>query len=201
MNAAIAELERELMELKQRLNRARREIGPEPVRDYDFLDPSAGKVSLSSLFGGKRDLLVVHNMGHSCRYCALWADGFIGLWKHISQRASFVLTSPDAPDTVARFAAHRGWRFPCVSTKGSTFAADMGYEPTPGDRRPGLSAFWINDSGQMVRTGHTPFGPGDDFCGVFPMFELLHDGAAGWKPSDDGFAPLVRLGLDRAAGQ
>ncbi|TVS08776.1 MAG: DUF899 domain-containing protein, partial [Phycisphaerales bacterium] len=47
----------------------------EPVGEYAFTT-SDGEVSLADLFAGKRDLLIIHNMGKRCSYCTMWADGF-----------------------------------------------------------------------------------------------------------------------------
>ena len=156
--------------------------GPETVNEYTFKATDGSDVMLSELFGDKDDLIVVHNMGKSCPYCTLWADGFIGVADHLGNRAAFVLTSPDEPETLRQFADGRGWKFRTLSTQGSTFARDMGYEAEPGKPLPGVSAFRREPGGTIVRTGHSPFGPGDLYCGVWHLLDLLKDGAAGWEP-------------------
>ncbi len=193
MTPRIQALEAQIIDLKKQLSAARREAEPEPVRDYTLRTPAGEPVTLRSLFGDKRDLLVVHNMGQRCVYCTLWADGFIGLAPHLSDRAAFVLSSPDEPAVLQAFAASRSWPFRCVSTHGSTFTRDLGYatlrEATPGNPSPpnqpnresylpGVSAFRLMDDGVIVRTGHTTFGPGDDFCALWPMIDLLHGGTS-----------------------
>ncbi|HEY4822831.1 MAG TPA: hypothetical protein VIH83_04000 [Candidatus Bathyarchaeia archaeon] len=50
----------------------------EKVREYVLTDSEGGKAALSTLFGKKDDLILVHNMGRSCPYCTMWADGFNG---------------------------------------------------------------------------------------------------------------------------
>lgn len=47
---------------------------------------------------------------------------------------------------------------------------------------PGVSALRRNADGTIVRTGTRQFGPGDDFCAIFPMFDLLQDGVGDWQP-------------------
>ena len=158
-------------------------IEPEQVEDYEFGTP-AGPVHLSELFGNQDDLFVVHNMGASCRYCTLWADGFNGLIQHLENRAGFVVSSPDAPDAQLKFANSRGWRFRMVSHEGSRFAKDMGYFATEGDHagwQPGISAF-RKDGDHIVRVSDTPLGPGDVFCAAWHIFNLLPAGVAGWEP-------------------
>ena len=45
------------------------------VIDYDLVDSENQKIKLSQLFGTKKDLILVHNMGKSCPYCTMWAEG------------------------------------------------------------------------------------------------------------------------------
>jgi predicted dithiol-disulfide oxidoreductase (DUF899 family) len=158
-------------------------IEPERVEDYEFAT-AEGSVRLSQLFGNQEDLFVVHNMGASCRYCTLWADGFNGLVDHLENRAGFVVSSPDAPDAQLKFANSRGWRFRMVSHAGTSFAQDMGYFAAEGDHtgwQPGISAF-RKDGDRIVRVSDTPLGPGDVFCAAWHIFGLLPAGADGWEP-------------------
>jgi predicted dithiol-disulfide oxidoreductase (DUF899 family) len=112
---------------------------PEEVKDYEFAVPG-GTTRLSALFGDKDTLFVVHNMGMSCAYCTLWADGFNGVYDHVRNRAAFVVSSPDEPAKQREFAGSRHWKFPMVSHQGTTFAADMGYRRDNGFP-PGVSVF------------------------------------------------------------
>jgi predicted dithiol-disulfide oxidoreductase (DUF899 family) len=155
-------------------------VDPEIVTDYPFATP-AGQTRLSALFGDKNDLFVIHNMGASCPYCTLWADGYNGIHAHLANRAAFVVCSPDAPDTQRRFAEGRGWRFPMVSHQGTDFAADMGYRSESGGWLPGVSVF-RRDGDRILRVADTGLGPGDDFCSLWHFFDLLPEGADGWKP-------------------
>ena len=182
MTNEIAQLEQQIRELKQRLTQARRALPPTPVSHYTFTNPDHSVTDLASLFGDHADLLVIHNMGRRCVYCTLWADGFNGLASHLQNRAAFVLASPDDPETLSRFAAARGWTFRTVSTQNSPFGKDMGYEPKPGEVMPGVSAFHKAPDGRITRTGTATFGPGDDFCSVWPLFDLLEGGPEGWEP-------------------
>ena len=58
------------------------------------------------LFGSMKDLFVIHNMGSGCPYCTLWADGYNGIYEHLTSRAAFVIASPDSPAAQQRFAWH-----------------------------------------------------------------------------------------------
>ncbi len=153
--------------------------GPEPIQDYTFRR-AEGTVRLSELFSGKDTLIVIHNMGASCPYCTLWADGFNGVYEHLRSRASFVVASPDAPEQQQTFAQSRGWRFPMISIEGTTFAQDMGYwrDDSP---VPGVSVFKRSD-GRILRVADTSFSPCDDFCVVWHFLDLIPEGGAGWEP-------------------
>lgn len=178
--AKLAAWRDQIAELRSKMREAQAAVEPEPVRDYQFATPDGTK-HLSQLFGGKRDLFVIHNMGRLCPSCTLWADGFNGIYPHIADRAAFVVSSPDPPEVQRAFAASRGWRFPMVSHQGSSFAEDMGYRSESGEWRPGVSVFRL-DGGRVMRAGDTSFHPNDDFCAVWHLLDLLPEGADGWRP-------------------
>ena len=176
----LAAYREQIAELRRKMREVQATIEPEPVADYVFATPS-GPRSLSSLFGDKSDLFVILNMGTSCPSCTLWADGFNGLYKHIADRAAFVVASPDPPEVQQRFAAGRGWQFPMVSHRETNFAADMGYRSDNGGWWPGVAAF-KRDGVRVLRVADTRLHPGDDFCTLWHLFDLLPDGAADWRP-------------------
>lgn len=176
---ALQALRGRIAEIRAEMRTVQAAIEPEPVRDY-ALRTADGERPLSSWFAGRRDLIVIHNMGRSCPYCTLWADGFSGVYDHLANRAGFVVTSPDAPVVQHEFAASRGWRFPMASHAGTTFAADMGYRREHG-WLPGVSIFQMRGSA-LVRVSDTGFEPHDDFCAVWPLFEMFPEGVGDWTP-------------------
>ncbi|MDE2817636.1 MAG: DUF899 family protein [Chloroflexota bacterium] len=186
--AQLAEAMADLERAKQRLVELRRRMPAEPVADYELAGPD-GSVKLSAMFGDKSDLIVVHNMGSGCPYCTLWADGFNGVLSHLESRAAFVVVSPDAPEVQQRLAGKRGWRFRMVSAEGTTFIEDMGFgseeEHYDSHAMPGVSAFHKNPDGAIVRVARDFFGPGDLYCGVWHLFDLLRDGPGDWEPKFD----------------
>jgi predicted dithiol-disulfide oxidoreductase (DUF899 family) len=181
----IEELTRQIEELKWKLSEARRRRPPEPVADHTLLSQDGETVTLSALFGDKDDLLVIHNMGQGCSYCTMWADGFVSALPHLQDRAAFVVVPPDEPEVQRAFAASRGWTFPMASGAGGEFIRAMGFdhgESGSHDYWPGISAFHRNPDGSIVRTGKDIFGPGDDYCPPWRMFDLLEGGAGDWEP-------------------
>jgi peroxiredoxin len=116
----------QIADIRQQMRKVQAEVEPQQVANYEFRVPD-GIVTLTELFGDHEDLMVVHNMGVSCPGCTLWADGYNGIHQHVTSRAAFVVSSPDAPEVQQKFAASRGWVFPMVSHMGNSFAEDMGY--------------------------------------------------------------------------
>jgi len=176
----IAKLESGMVEQSEKLAELKRKLPPEEVKDYMLHGPE-GRVHLSELFRGKKDLIVVHNMGRSCRYCTMWADGFNGLRHHLADRAGIAVVSPDAVGAQQKFAKGRGWEFPLYSGKGSSFAKDMGFMPKPTEPWPGVSAF-RRKGRKIYRIASAPFGPFDQFCATWPLFALLDGGVGDWAP-------------------
>lgn len=177
----IVELEKEIQNLKERLATLRREAPPEEVADYTLYDGEGRETRLSELFGEHRDLILIHNMGKACTYCTMWADGLNGVLPHLENRAAVVLVSPDSPEVQQDFARGRDWDFRIYSAAGTRFIEDMGFRDDDG-WLPGVSTFRKTEDGRLQRVANTEFGPGDDFCSVWPLFDLLADGADGWRP-------------------
>ena len=182
MSDRIHEIQSEIMNLKQALAEEIANLDPEAVEDWALTGLDGSSIKLSSLFDDKTELLVIHNMGIGCSYCSLWGDAMIGIAKHLQQRCTFVLCSNDPANVIQEFRELRGWNYPCVSGEGSGFAKAMGYMSDDGSPEPGVSAFHKQSDGSIVRTGNANFGPGDDFCGVWPMLDLLKGGINGWAP-------------------
>ena len=179
----------QIADIRQQMRKVQAEVEPQEVANYEFRVPD-GIVTLTELFGDHEDLMVVHNMGVSCPGCTLWADGYNGIHQHVTSRAAFVVSSPDAPEVQRKFAASRGWVFPMVSHMGNSFAEDMGYR-TATRLLPGMSVFKLK-ANKILRVSDVTWSPGDDFCTIWHMFDLLPEGPAGWMPK-------LRYSADTAA--
>ena len=175
----VAELEQQQYHGYQELVKLREQLPVEPVGAWAFDSPE-GRVSLDQLFGEHDELLLVHNMGIGCSYCTMWADGLNGLLAHLENRAAFVVVSPNPVELQQQVQAERGWKFRMVSAPDAAFSTAMGFY---GDEsyQPGVSAFRRSDDGEIVRTGHDNFGPGDRYNAAWPLFDLLGTGAE-WRP-------------------
>ena len=152
----------------------------EPVKDYEFVDFNNKNVKLSELFGNKEDLILIHNMGSTCPYCTMWADGFTGVLKHMENRAGFVVVSNDTPQMQKAFYKSRGWNFKMVSAALNSFTKEMKMG-TANKPMPGVSTFY-KKNGKIFRVGKEKFGPGDKYCVTWHFFDLLKDGSDKWEP-------------------
>lgn len=123
---------------------------PKTVEDYALLDNEGREVKLSSLFGKKEYLIVLHNMGKTCPNCALWGDEFNGMLKHLEQAAGFCVVGPDDPKTQKAYVKERGWKAKLYSARGSTFIKDIGFEDEDGDPEPGISVLQKGKNGKIA---------------------------------------------------
>ena len=181
VNGKLTDYRRQIAAIREKMRETLAAVEPQEVKDYELASPE-GPVRLSQLFDGHEDLILIHNMGVSCSYCTLWADGYNGLHPHVVTRAGFAVSSPDRPTVQRKFAESRGWKFPMVSHAGTSFAADMGYVSAKGGWMPGVSVF-RRDGGTILRVSDTGFSPGDDFCTLWHFFDLLPGGVGEWPAS------------------
>ena len=172
--------EEEQMKLREKIAKLKQKLPRKEVKDYTFRSWAGKPVKLSGLFGNKKDLILVHNMGKKCPYCTMWADGFNGLRQHLEDRAAFVVNSPDPPAIQEKFASGRNWKFKMVSSHGTSFNKDMGFEGKEKEPWPGVSTFYKKNN-KIYRISFASFGEGDDFCPVWHFFDMLADGRAGWE--------------------
>ena len=178
----ISKLEKQLFALKKKLAAARHKTGQGLVEDCKLSNSDGSTVRLSELFANKNELIVIFNMGSECPYCTLWGDGFNGMLAHLENRAAVVVVSPDDPETQRKFARSRGWKFRMVSHQGTSFRKDMGFESKKGDPWPGAATFQKDKKGRILHVASAGFGPGDDYCSAWSLFDLLPGGAKGWNP-------------------
>jgi predicted dithiol-disulfide oxidoreductase (DUF899 family) len=118
------------------------------VTDHSLRD-RRGRIKLSRLFGRRRHLVVLHNMGKDCPNCALFGDEMNGVLRHLERAAAFCVVGPDDPRTQARYARGRGWKSRMASAEGSDFIRDMGFQHKDGGAQPGVSV--LEKKGGRIR--------------------------------------------------
>ena len=178
-NTEIPELEKQIFELTAKLNELRKASAGDEVRDYEF-STIDGATSLLKMFGDKKQLLLIHNMGQGCRYCTLWADGFNGFLQHLESVMSVVMVSKDPPELQRQFANSRDWRFRLASHGGGKYISEQtvmdGAENTPG------AVVYERDGDKITRKNSCIFGPGDIYCSMWGLLGLAGLGADNWTP-------------------
>lgn len=175
----IQALEQQIFELNHKLNELTKAQSGVEVPDYE-LQTLSGSSSLLEFFGEHNQLLVIHNMGQSCRYCTLWADGFNGFLPHLESAMSVVLLSPDAPELQRTFANSRGWRFRLASHGGGNYIAE---QTVLDDQKNMPGAVVYERHGErIVRRSSAVFGPGDRYCSMWSLLGLAGLGEADWTP-------------------
>jgi predicted dithiol-disulfide oxidoreductase (DUF899 family) len=124
--------EKDLTRARDALNVERRELPMVEIgKDYRF-DGPAGKVSLSEIFEGRRQLIVGHFMfdpdwEDGCPSCSAGADEVSdGLIEHLHNRDTTLAYVSRAPlRKLERYKAKKGWTFPWYSSYGSDFNYDF----------------------------------------------------------------------------
>ena len=168
----------ELQKLEAEIAELRRAECACDVHDYELTRSDGQPTKLSDLFGAQDQLVFIHNMGFSCSYCTMWADGFSSMLPYLERKAAFVVASPDAPAAQASGKTKRSWQFDMVSMQGTSLNRDLGFETDEGGPMPGVSTLIKNEHGKMRRYSADHFGPGDKYCSVWNLFALLPDGEA-----------------------
>jgi predicted dithiol-disulfide oxidoreductase (DUF899 family) len=189
------------------LSEKRRQLPWEKVEKKYVFDGPGGKQTLADLFGGKSQLIVYHFMlgpgwDAGCPSCSYLADHFDGAAIHLAQRdAAFVVVSRAPLAEIEKFKKRMGWKFKWVSSFGSDFNFDYqvsataeekaagnamyNYEMTtfPSEERPGASAFYQNDKGEVFHT-YSSYGRGlDMFIGAYHFLDIAPKGR-----DEDGLA-------------
>lgn len=175
----IQKLETQIGELSAKLAALRKNSPGVEIKNYTFKTQS-GDVSLLDLFGGRDQLLAIHNMGQGCRYCTVWADGINAFLPHLEDAMSVVLLSKDPPDLQRQFANARGWRFRLASHGGTEYMSEQNVEER-GNNSPG-AVLYEKKNGKIFRKNRSAFGPGDQFCSLWHLLSLAGIGENDWTP-------------------
>jgi predicted dithiol-disulfide oxidoreductase (DUF899 family) len=146
-------------------------------KDYSF-DTPAGPRSLADLFDGRGQLIVYHFMlgpewKAGCPGCSFLADHLDGALPHLNHHDVTLTAVSRAPlPAIEAYKRRMGWRFPWVSSQGSSFnfdfhvsftaaqlaggTVDYNFTSIPVERAhdelPGLSAFAKGPAGEVFHT-------------------------------------------------
>jgi predicted dithiol-disulfide oxidoreductase (DUF899 family) len=164
--------EKELTRRGDELARKRRELPWVPVeRDYRF-ETEGGTKTLADLFDGRSQLLVYHFMfgppyTAGCPVCTSIADTLAPQVPHLRAKDTTLLLASRAP--LAKLLSYRermGWDIPWVSSGGSDFNRDLGFQYTDEELKPFLDReipATVEQNAHMCGTdplGYVTEGPG-----------------------------------------
>ena len=118
--------------------------GDTPVRERSlaalFEDPTKPLVLMQFMFGGAQET--------PCPMCTMWADGYDGVVPHLEQRVNFAVVVAGDLAGIRAHARGRGWRNArLLSSQGTSFKRDFGFENEEGAQTPGVSVFTLADDG------------------------------------------------------
>jgi len=167
--------------------------------NYVFTTP-AGKKTLADLFGDRSQLIVYHFMlgpdwEEGCRGCSYVSDHFDGSLAHLGARdIAFTAVSSAPLPKLAAFRKRMGWKFPWVSSYGTSFNHDYGVSFTADELKsgkvyynykvrdahlnelPGLSVFARDAAGNVYHTYSTYARGLDLLIGAYNLIDLTPRG-------------------------
>jgi predicted dithiol-disulfide oxidoreductase (DUF899 family) len=169
---ALLKEEKELTRRGDELARRRRELPWVLVeKDYRF-ETEGGTKTLADLFDGRSQLIVYHFMfgppySAGCPVCTSIADTLAPQVPHLRAKDTTLLLASRAP--LAKLLAYRermGWDIPWVSSGGSEFNRDLGFQYTEEELKPFLEGeipATVEQNARMCGTdplGYVTEGPG-----------------------------------------
>jgi predicted dithiol-disulfide oxidoreductase (DUF899 family) len=169
---ALLEEEKELTRRGDELARKRCELPWVPVeKDFRF-ETEGGTKTLADLFDGRSQLIVYHFMfgppyTAGCPVCTSIADTLAPQVPHLRAKDTTLLLASRAP--LAKLLAYRarmGWDIPWVSSGGSDFNRDIGFQYTEEELKPFLEGdvpATVEQNARMCGTdplGYVSEGPG-----------------------------------------
>jgi predicted dithiol-disulfide oxidoreductase (DUF899 family) len=125
----LLEEEKRFTRERDRLSTLRRELPMVAVEEQYMFESETGPVGLAELFDGRHQLVVYHAMwlydqDRPCPSCSAFLDQ-IGQLAHLHVRdTSFAAISRGSIERMREFRTRLGWRFPWVSSLGSSFNYD-----------------------------------------------------------------------------
>jgi len=217
--------EKEFSRVRDRLSARRRALPWAKVETKYVFDSVDGPASLADLFVGRSQLIVYHFMlapgwEEGCRGCSFVCDHVDGALAHLNARdVSFAAVSRAPLEEIERFKARMGWRFPWVSSHGTSFNRDFGVSFTEqevqaghgeynfsqreigGEEMPGLSVFTRGEPDNVFRTYSTYSRGLDLLIGTYNFLDLVPSGRAedpeapmSWVRHHDRYEPAAIAG-------
>ncbi len=174
-------------------------LGGATQNDYVF-DSAAGPVSLSELFAGGSNSLILYSLmyapdGSPCPMCTAFLDGLNGNAPHIMQRSNMAVVARASSDVLQKFADDRGWdNLRMLSSGQNSYNSDYNGEVEDGSQIPMMNVFTKDGDTIHHFYGTEVFFAApeegqhsrhiDNMWGLWNVFDLLPEGRGdGWFPS------------------
>ena len=192
--------EKELTHLRDSVAGERLALPWERIEKEYVFDTLDGPRTLAGLFNGRSQLLVQHFMfgpgwKEGCPSCSFMADHTDGMNLHLANHDVTMIAVSRAPlAEIERYRKRMGWEFEWVSSFGSDFNFDFRVSFTPeevasghidynfggwkmtGEEWPGVSAFYMDEAGEVFRT-YSTYGRGvEAMMGTYAMLDLAPKG-------------------------
>jgi predicted dithiol-disulfide oxidoreductase (DUF899 family) len=195
--------EKELTRLRDQLSAERRALPWVKIDKEYVFDAPGGKVTLADLFEGRSQLFIKHFMmgpGQTtqCVGCSLEVDHIEGILGHLQNHdVSYVAVARAPIEEIEAVRKRMGWKFPWVSSYHSEFNYDFNVSFAPEDVASGRalynfekapewvaevadlsgdSVFFKDRSGQIFHTNSTFSRGGEEFLGIYRIFDVMPKG-------------------------
>lgn len=195
--------EKELTRLRDQLSAERRALPWVKIDKEYVFDAPGGKVTLADLFEGRSQLFIKHFMmgpGQTtqCVGCSLEVDHIEGILGHLQNHdVSYVAVARAPIEEIEAVRKRMGWKFPWVSSYHSEFNYDFNVSFAPEDVASGRalynfekapewvaevadlsgdSVFFKDRSGQIFHTYSTFSRGGEEFLGIYRIFDVMPKG-------------------------
>jgi len=190
--------EKELTRLRDQLAAERRALPWLKIEKKYVFNTPEGEVTLGELFDGRRQLFIKHFMlapgqATQCVGCSLEVDHIDGILPHLeNHNVSYVAVARAPIEEIEAVRKRMGWKFRWVSSCHSDFNYDFNASWTREQidsgravynygARPewasdiedlsGNSVFYKNESGQIFHTYSTFGRGGEEFLGIYRIFD------------------------------
>src|SRR5208282_5889938 len=154
--ALLAE-EKEFTRVRDALSAKRRALPWVRIDEPYRFEGDDGPLTLSDLFGARRQLIVYHFMfapdwEKPCKSCSFWADGFNGVIAHLAQRDTALVAVSRAPlEKLQARKRQMGWSFPWVSSGDGDFNYDFSVSFRDEDVKSGAATYRASCKIQLAR--------------------------------------------------
>jgi predicted dithiol-disulfide oxidoreductase (DUF899 family) len=197
---ALLEKEKALTRVRDALSAERRALPWVRIEKEYVFDGPQGTVTLAELFDGRSQLFIKHFMmgpgqAHHCVGCFFEVDHVEGVLVHLQNHDVTYAAVARAPiGEIEAVRRRMGWKFPFVSSSGSSFNYDFNVSFTPEQLATksafynfrqtdagmadlsGNSVFYKDEDGRIFHTFSSFGRGGESFLGAYGILDMMPKG-------------------------